>query len=115
MGHSKHNESWRFFSEKLTERKLSGEELEAIVHGRTNRSILRYLLGTEMDDDKIEALSLQKEQIYRDLFKKNKRSLKFVSGVEDLPDYLVEHQIPRTIATGSEKTNVDFYIETFNH
>ena len=45
---------------------------------------------------------------------KNPSCIHLTDGAEKLFDFICEKNIPHTIATGSEKTNVDFFVETFN-
>ena len=44
----------------------------------------------------------------------NKERFKFVDGLYEFLDYLKEKEIPITIATGSEISNLKFYFEYFS-
>ena len=55
----------------------------------------------------------KKKNVTDKLCLKDKENLHLADGVEEFLDYLKENNIPRTIATMSEKDNVDFYIENF--
>lgn len=110
----KHEEAWRIFSKKLRGNSLNDEELQNLMHGRTNKSLIEYLLGNPIDDEKLFQLSEEKEQIYREMCIKDKINFKLAPGAIDLLDYLKEKQIPYTIATASGKTNLLFYMETLN-
>lgn len=110
----KHEKSWRIFSEKLRGNALTDDELQNLMHGRTSKFLLEYLLGEEIDDEKLAVLSEEKEVIYRGMCIKDVDNFKLAPGVVDFLDYLKENNIPRTIATASGKTNLLFYIEAFN-
>lgn len=110
----KHEESWRIFSKKLRGNSLNDEELQKVMHGRTNKSLIEYLLGNPIDDEKLFQLSEEKEQIYREMCIKDKTNFKLAPGAIELLDYLKEKQIPYTIATASGKTNLLFYMENLN-
>jgi len=84
------------------------------MHGRTNKSLIEYLLGYSIDDEKLFQLSEEKEQIYREMCIKDAINFKLAPGAIDLLDYLKEKQIPYTIATATGKTNLLFYMETLN-
>lgn len=109
----KQEESWQVFSEKLISRRMSEDELKNRMHGRTNQAVMEYLLGEPVTGDRLLQLIQEKEQIYRDMCRADSESLKLAPGAEALLDYLVEKQIPRTIATASEITNLTFFIEVF--
>ncbi|OAM92445.1 haloacid dehalogenase superfamily, subfamily IA, variant 3 with third motif having DD or ED [Pelosinus fermentans] len=110
----KHEEAWRIFSKKLRGNSLDDEELQKVMHGRTNKSLIEYLLGASIDDEKLFQLSEQKEQIYREMCIKDITNFKLTLGAIELLDYLKEKQIPYTIATASGKTNLSFYFENLN-
>lgn len=92
----KHEESWRIFSKKLRGNSLNDEELQKVMHGRTNKSLIEYLLGNPIDDEKLFQLSEEKEQIYREMCIKDKTNFKLAPGAIELLDYLKEKQIPYT-------------------
>ncbi|PRR81885.1 HAD family hydrolase [Clostridium vincentii] len=110
----KHEEAWRIFSKKLRGNSLNEEEVEKVMHGRTNKSLIEYLLGSSIDDEKLFTLGEEKEQIYREMCIKDKANFKLAPGVIEFLDYLKKKQIPFTIATASGKTNLLFYMETLN-
>ena len=110
----KHEDAWRFFSEKLRGNPISNEELQKFILGRTNRSILEYLLGKTLDDERVSQLSEEKEQIYREKCINDPVNLKLVPGAVELLDYLKGKQIPYTIATGSGKSNLLFYMKSLS-
>lgn len=108
----KQEESWRIFSKQLRGHAFSDEELQNLMHGRTNKTLIEYLLGRSIDNEKLFQLSDEKEKIYRDMCINDPENLKLAPGAIELLDYLKENQIPYTIATASGKENVLFYMKT---
>lgn len=109
----KQEASWQAFSKRLINRTMSEEELKTKMHGRTNQAVMEHLLGEPVAGGRLLQLIQEKEQIYRDMCCADAECLKLAPGMEALLDYLVEAQIPRTIATASEITNLTFFIEVF--
>jgi HAD superfamily hydrolase (TIGR01509 family) len=108
-----HEYAWKQFSEAVGSRSFSSEEIRAHALGRTNQYCLTYLMGRPVTGDDLEQLTQQKETIYRQLCLKQGTDFKLSPGAIELLDYLVARDIPHTIATGSEKTNLDFFVEHF--
>ena len=106
-----HERAWREFSVSSRGFSLTDEEFIHQVHGRNNRYIIEYLLGNRFQIDKWQHLSHQKEKIYQQYVLAEKENYLLSPGAVELLDFLVAHNIPRTIATASEKENVDFYID----
>lgn len=103
--------SWRQFSAELRGWPLSADEIAVHVHGRNNGHTLEYLLGRPVAGEELWELTQRKETIYRRLCLDPGVQFKLSPGAEELLDYLTAHGIPRTIATASEKTNLDFFVE----
>jgi beta-phosphoglucomutase-like phosphatase (HAD superfamily) len=110
----KHTIAWKTMAKKLRDKELTDEEMDREIQGRPNPAIVEYLTGKKLDDATIFQLSMEKEAIYRQLCLEDAAHIIFAPGAIELLDYLVQNQIPHTIATSSEQTNLDFYIERFN-
>lgn len=106
--------AWRRFAEKLCNRKISDDEFKMYFHGRTNSSIIEYLTGEKPDKETLDRLTQEKEEIYRGLCKQDTDNFKLAPGAVELLDFLHNNNIPITIATASEITNVKFFIKEFN-
>lgn len=109
----KHLETWREFSTRLRPKAFTDEEMRDYMFGRTNKDIIAYLLGEEPSDELVEKLAKEKEGLYRDMCCAEGDNCKLAPYAVEFLDYLKANNIPRTIATMSEKDNVDFYIEHF--
>lgn len=79
------------------------------LHGKTNSDILSIIFGRRMSLPEVKQLGNEKEEIYRQLFKE--KQIQLLPGAIDLFRWLNINNIPFTIATASDKDNVDFYFE----
>lgn len=109
----KHLEAWREFSKRVRPYAFTDEEMREYMFGRTNEDIIAYLIGRKPNPELIEELGKEKEAVYREMCKKDFKNTVLAPGAVEFLDYLKANNIPRTIATMSEKDNVDFYIEEF--
>ncbi len=104
-------QAWSQFAEQFNGISFTSEEMAFQVHGRNNRHTLEFLAGTNLDDERLEKLSVQKEMIYRDLCLAQGDDFKLSPGATDLLEDLVANGIARAIATASGKDNLDFFVE----
>jgi beta-phosphoglucomutase len=102
--------AWKQFSVQIRGSPFSEEEMATHVHGRDNRHTLEYLSGRPIRGRELEQLTQQKETIYRQLCLDQGQNFKLSPGAMELLDFLVAHHIRRTIATVSEKSNLDFFV-----
>ena len=109
----KHYQAWRVYSKQLRGYSFTDDEMRKYMFGRTNEDIIAYAIGKRPDSELCEKLAKEKESVYRDMCRKDRENFKLAPYAEDFLDYLCEKNIPHTIATMSEKDNVDFYIEEF--
>ena len=109
-----HMEAWREFSRRLRGTSFSDEEMLKYMFGRTNEDIIAYAIGKRPSPELVEKFAVEKEQVYRDMCKLHPEIFKLAPFAEEFLNYLKESNIPRTIATMSEKDNVDFYIKEFH-
>ena len=109
-----HKQTWREFSKDLRGTSFTEEEMIKYLFGRTNEEIIRYAIGRQPTPEMVEDYGSRKEELYRQLAVKDKKNFHLAPGAVEFLDYLKEKNIPRTIATMSDKTNVDFYIKNFH-
>lgn len=105
-----HNRAFDIFLEKHGIA-LTDEEKSVKIHGKTNPDIMRGLFERELTSAEIESFSREKETIYQQLIVDE---LEFAPGVVKLFDYLQNKGTPFTIATSSDRMNVDFYFREMN-
>ena len=110
----KHQEAWREFSKRLRKNAFTDDEMREYMFGRTNEDIIKYLIGKQPTKEMVENFAKEKEAVYRDMCHEDAQNTVLAPGAIEFLDYLVAKNIPHTIATMSEKDNVDFYIEEFN-
>ncbi len=106
-----HDKAWNDFAYKETGKGLTSEELLLHVHGKINKDILAFVFDKELSAQEVARLSEEKESIYRKIVTSSKIKYRLAEGAEELLDKLTKKKIPFTIATSSEKSNVDFYYE----
>jgi HAD superfamily hydrolase (TIGR01509 family) len=103
-------EGWQRSARQLRGRLFSAEEFAQIVHGRNNRNTLEYLVGHPLSEEEVRRLTGEREAFYRNLCLQQGEKFRLSPGAAELLDFLRACGIPRTIATASEKTNVDFFV-----
>jgi len=111
---AKHKQAWREFSKRLRGTPFTDEEMVKYMFGRTNEQIISYAIGKVPSPQLVKELGDEKEAIYRKMCLDDPESFKLADGVPEFLDFLKENGIARTIATMSDKNNVDFFVEHFN-
>lgn len=109
-----HKLTWREYSKKLRGTPFTDEEMLKYMFGRTNEQIIRYAIGQQPTPEMVEKYGQEKEALYRKMSLEDKDNFHLAEGVEEFLDFLKENDVPMTIATMSDKLNVDFYIEHFH-
>ena len=109
-----HLRAWKSFAQERCGVDISLEKYQRNIEGMNDRHAITYLLGNGLKEEEIHELTEIKEAMYRSLCFTERERMVLTEGAPELFDYLVEHNIPRTIATASCKSNVDFYVAEFN-
>ena len=109
-----HKQAWREFSKIIRGTEFSDEEMVLHMFGRTNEEIIEYAIGRKPEPEMVEKYGQEKEALYRQRAIRDKENFHLAKGAVEFLDFLKENSIPRTIATMSDKTNVDFYFEHFD-
>ncbi len=104
-------QAWQRVAMDLRGYEMTEEELAVQMHGRPNSHVLSYLAGRKIVGAELLTLIEVKESRYRELCLRNPAGLQLSPGAWELLDALVARSIPRTIATSSEKNNLDFFVE----
>ena len=102
-----HLRAWKKYLEGKG-RKISDEEYNANINGRTNKDVIRYLFGSGLNDEETLNYSLEKEAVYRELYLAD---IKPVNGLIDLLKFFHDRKIPMAIATSGIQVNIDFMFE----
>ena len=105
-----HDKVWHGLAQDYFDKILTSLELEQF-HGRSCQTNLEYLAGKTMGGTELDHWVNIRESLYRNkcgrLIKAGKLSLS--PGATDLFEFLKTQEIDFTIATSSERGNVDFY------
>lgn len=105
-----HHAAWREFSRRIRGAEVSDRELAEHIMGRTNFEILRYLLQRDPTANEVADVGGEKERLYREMCRAD-ADFGLSPGAVELLERLVAAGVPRTIATSSERTNLDFFIQ----
>ena len=109
-----HYDAWREFSAILRNGKpFSDIEMRDKMFGHTNEDIIAYAIGKKPSKELVAKYAQEKESLYRKRCLLEPKNFKLAPGAIELLDYIVENNIPHTIATMSEWDNVEFYIKNF--
>ncbi len=102
-----HKIALRQFAEKYGY-SLSEEELIKKIYGRTNKEWIPNLFGRTLTPGELHHYEEEKEQLFRDLYKKDITPLK---GLKEFLDQMDELKIPRAIGTSAPRSNLDFILD----
>lgn len=103
-------QAWQAVAAQLRGREMTAEEFALHMHGRSNGYVLSYLAGRDIRGPELVEWIEVKESLFRNLCLGAPNRLRLSPGAQDLLESLARADIPRTIATSSEITNVKFYI-----
>jgi HAD superfamily hydrolase (TIGR01509 family) len=103
--------AWQVIAKRLRGREMTAEEFALHMHGRANAYVLSYLAGRDIAGGELAEWIEAKESLFRDLCLRTPNRLVLSAGARDLLEWLKVSGIPRTIATSSGITNVEFYVE----
>lgn len=109
-----HLEAWRRFIRDKLHVEFSEQELRRRFLGPNNSQILPAIFGESLTEEESEALSREKEALYRAVVRSDPENLRLMDGAPELFDLLVERDIPFALATASILDNVNFYLEELN-
>ena len=104
---SYHLKSWLEYLKNIG-RDISEEEYNANINGRTNTDVIKYIYQREMPDEEILKYTLEKEAMYRELYKP---FVKPITGLINFLEVLQQKKIPMAIATSGIQPNIDFMFE----
>ena len=82
--------------------------------GPPNAEILRRFLGDALTDEQVDALSEEKERLYRQIILDDPALQTLTPGAEAMLDTLKLRNIPHAIATGADRANMDFYMKVLH-
>jgi beta-phosphoglucomutase len=101
-----HKDAWLLFLKKHNI-SFDPQSFKAQNHGNIEEMIRRFF-GQDITDEKVRELGQEKEQIYRELYKKY---IKEISGLTDLLNEMKNQGIIAALATMGDKPNIDFVLD----
>jgi HAD superfamily hydrolase (TIGR01509 family) len=103
--------AWRLFLDEKIGREPTDAEFQMYVHGRNADVSVPYFMNKTLTRGEIDALSEEKEQIYRQLCLEQPEAFHLAEGLTDFLDLLAANGWPVTIATATAWNNVKFYFK----
>lgn len=101
-----HRKSWEIVAKKLG--KVLPDHYFERSFGLKNTRLIPEILGWTRDPEEIERISDRKEEIYREVVKKE--GIKTFPGLMELLDELNEKKIPYIIASSTARVNIEFVL-----
>ncbi len=108
-----HYDAWIEYSRILRGTPFTKEEMRDKMFGHTNEDIIEYAIGMKPEPEMVKKYASEKEELYRKRCLQDRKNFKLAPGAVEFLDFLKAKNIPRTIATMSERDNVEFYIKEF--
>lgn len=108
-----HIDAWKEYSARLRQTPFTEEEMLKYMFGRTNEDIIAYAIGKKPDKELLDRVAEEKEALYRDMCLLKPEEFHLAPCAVEFLDFLKSKNIPMTIATMSEWSNVEFYIREF--
>lgn len=102
-----HLKSWIEYLKDMG-RNISEEEFNASFNGRTNKDVIQYIFNQPMNAEEILRYSLEKEAVYRKIYKPYIRP---VNGLIAFLEILKNKNISMAIATSGIQPNIDYMFE----
>ena len=99
-----HLQSWKQYLKDIGKH-ISEEQYKAHINGRTNKDAIEYIYGRQMSNEEAMIYTLQKEEIYRNIYQP---FIKPLDGLIPLLEKLNELEMPMAIATSGIQVNIDF-------
>ena len=107
---SMHVEAFNMTCDAYGRPRISRDDLIKSVFGRTNVKIFRDRFDPDATLEECERFSTVKKNFYFDACRK-KEKLSLAPGAEQMLDYLKSSGVPIALATGSDREEVDFFME----
>lgn len=99
-----HEKAWVKFCQKYGIL-LTNEELHTYIFGRVAKDTVDYLFRKDHSPQEVEHYLIEKENIYRELYRKE---IRLIRGILPFLKELKQKQVPTALATSAPPGNVDF-------
>ena len=108
-----HLRSWQIFMARYGI-EITEDTFYKYMCGPPNGEILRRFMGERLSQAEIDSLAEKKELVYREIVTGDPSLQHLTPGAPEMLDMLSERGIPFAIATGSIKSNCDFYVDVLH-
>jgi beta-phosphoglucomutase len=105
--HAAHEKAWMVWADRHGHA-LDHAFYQEHLYARSNDRILRTLLGEQLSADDIQAWAVEKETIYRDLYRPQMAAM---PGLMPLLEQITSAGLPCAAASNAERINVDFVVD----
>lgn len=99
--------SWKQYLKNIG-KDISEDEFKKNMNGRTNKDAAEYIYGRKLSDEEAMKYALEKEAIYREMYKPHIRPL---DGLLPLLSLIKKMDLPMAIATSGIQVNIDFMFD----
>lgn len=105
-----HLKAWQALCRKHG-KELTDEDYKTNMSGKNNNDSMKYLFGTDLSQESLNAFKEEKEELYRELYRPHAKP---VEGAEALIKSLIAEEIPIALATSATPVNIVFTLEALN-
>ncbi|MDT4762899.1 HAD family phosphatase [Sphaerochaeta sp. PS] len=109
---SYHQRAWGAIAHKYGTHPYTREEMH-LLNGRTNSQTISYLVGKDLPESQIQAISQEKEQLYSEICR-SEGPLSLAPGALSLFEKAIRKGIQIAIATSAGDDNMAFYRQWFD-
>ena len=98
--------SWKQYLKNIG-KDISEDEFKKNMNGRTNKDAAEYIYGRKLTDEEAMKYALEKEAIYREMYKPHIRPL---DGLLPLLSLIKKMDLPMAIATSGDPGQYRFHV-----
>ncbi|MES2899161.1 MAG: HAD family phosphatase [Pseudomonadota bacterium] len=102
-----HTASWITFFQRRG-KDIDADEFFRTTAGRQGKEIIRSHMGEHLADEEVTALNLEKESVYRELYKPHRKT---VSGFDGLIAEAKARSVALAVATAAPNANIEFTLD----
>lgn len=102
-----HTRSWITFFQRRG-KDIDADEFFRATAGRQGKEVIRTYLGEHLLDDEVMVLNLEKESVYRELYKPHRKA---IAGFDGLIAQAKLRQVALAVATAAPDANIEFTLD----
>jgi beta-phosphoglucomutase len=104
-----HRAAWARLSRELGTKPFSEKEWESF-EGQSTKELLPKLEGKELSEKEKDKEERRKDELYKEVAAEHAGEMSLSPGARELLDLLIDHSIPRAIATSASPDGMQMYI-----